>query len=275
MDSEAGKRRFYFKPWAKSVLKAVLPAACVRSLVRVQNYVYSRRAFDHARAQKYELEDSIIHTQRIKPLVDAQYAEVQDFKRRGAYGPDAEVKKLFFNDDQRRWEAFAASIKGKRCMELGAGQVGVLSRWWWVRDRIIVEPLLDDYQKASLDVFGKTFFTDDMKLFSRNAEDFIEEYRGNVDGAIIMINMIDHVEKPFLIMENVARYAAPGCTLLFWSALYYPRGHNEGHRNVAEDPRKIEDFLKNIGFRIEVVVPPEILPSPQGQINYGCRAVKS
>ena len=171
-------------------------------------------------------------------------------------------------------EGFCCICNGKKCMEIGIGLVGVVTRWWWVDDRIIIDPLLDIFRAAQLKLFGETFFTDDLERYSQIGEIFIDKLEGKIDGAIVCLNTIDHAEKPLIIVDNIARYAAPGCKLLFWSTLYYPHGHNEGHHNVMETAEQFEKFLEDLGFRIDYRVPPELQLLENNQVGYGCMATR-
>jgi hypothetical protein len=186
--------KFYFKPWLRTTLKKALPAAAVSMLIKAQNKYYASRRFDHKRAQKYELEHAVRHLKEREEMFIPTYAEFEKFRNKGEYGPDCAIKNLFFGGDQKAWEAFAVGLKGKTSMEIGSGTMGVLTRWW-VKDRIIIEPLLDQFKKASMEIFGKTFFTDDMKLYSQPAEPFLKEFEGKVDGTVLCTNAIDHAEK--------------------------------------------------------------------------------
>ena len=73
------------------------------------------------------------------------------------------------------------------------------------------------------------------------------------------------------VLENIARYAAPGCYLLLWTDLYHPGGHDEGHRDITRDPAKFTRKLCELGFTIEYATPKK---DGRNTIHYGCRARK-
>lgn len=270
----ATKNNFYFRPWARRTLKKILPAPAIHFLVKVQNYFYQHVAFDHERAQKYELEHSLVHLRESQDRLKSVFEEFEKIKANKEYAIDVHARRYFFEDNQEKWESFAKTLTDKTCMEIGAGSVGMLTRLWWIKKRIIVEPLLNALRAGSLEIIGKTFFTDDMDLRSQNAEDLIPEFVGKIDGVIICTNAIDHADRPLRIIENIGKYAAAGCRLMFWSTLYYPHGHNEGHRNVMESAVKFEEFLKSQGFRIDHRVPQGMLPLKNEEVGYGCLATK-
>lgn len=74
----------------------------------------------------------------------------------------------FFRDIQS-YKSFCKEIEGKSCLEVGAGPIGLLPLLPWIKERIIIDPLLDAYRMFQLEYFGKTFFyRRHQVLFSRS-----------------------------------------------------------------------------------------------------------
>ena len=96
----------------------------------------------------------------------------------------------FFVNEKDNWERFAEYLTDKVCLEIGSGPEGSLSRWWWVKERIIIEPLVERFKKKQLENYNKTWFADDIKLHARCAEEFIPELSNAIDGVILCINVI-------------------------------------------------------------------------------------
>jgi len=160
----------------------------------------------------------------------------------------------------------------RKCVEVGAGPFGFLPLCDWIKDRTVIDPLADDYRRIELEMTGHTFYTDDVKRYSQNAETFIPELKGAVTGAIISRNAIDHSDDPLTILYNFAQYAAPGCYLLFWSEIWHLNGCDEGHRNITKTPAAIEALLTGLGF--ELKTPGGYQLNNPGLVDYGCVARK-
>jgi hypothetical protein len=231
------------------------------------------RIFNHkfvwSKAQDYELRAS---ERWLKENFEGLYPRIQSAKAAGEYwpGPGSLVVSEFFAGRYEQWLEFAMDIKDKVVLELGAGPCGALAICWWIKRRIVIDPLILDYKQMSLRLFGKTWYTDDIELHALQGEHFIDELSCQIDGAIICRNTLDHCESPFRVLDNIAAYAKPGCQLLLWSDLYHPFRHGEGHSNITSDRNAFEQHISSLGF--------EILHSFQDvqrpTVNYGCRARK-
>ena len=266
-------KKFFLKPWLRNNLKKILPEGAISALRRIQNFFYSHTKFSYDKAQKYELEHSIYSLKRNEIHFENAYSVFEYSRKNTLFDSDFGAATLFFNKDIKQWEKFCQEIKDKICLEIGSGPMGLLTGWHWIRNRIIIDPLVIEFKKTSLEVFGKTFLTDDIKLYSQKAEIFIKDLDNKINGCIISTNALDHSENPILILENISKYAASGCLFFFWSTLYYPKGHNEGHRNVIESKEKFEKLLYKLGFKIISVVSEDVLPK-NDDLVYGCVAIK-
>jgi hypothetical protein len=217
--------------------------------------------FDHVAAQKYELNHSRMW---LKDNFKRLYPDITDKARQRAV-----VSEEFFTD-RESWEKFISHIEGKTCLEIGSGPAGALTRWFWAGKRVIVDPLANQYKQLSLEMFGKSWFTDDMELVSAPAEDIIPALVGKVDGVIVCRNALDHCARPMDVLATFEKYAVPGCYLLLWSDLWHLHGHNEGHTNITQDVEAFKADIAKLGFRIDH----SFKNTEQETLNYGCTAIK-
>lgn len=227
------------------------------------------KKFDHSKAQNFEKRSSEKWLKKnFKPITE----QIQLAKNEGRYwaGPGNTTVNEFFNGSVTDWEKFAASLSDKKCMEIGPGPCGALCIWWWIKTKIMIDPLILEYRDLHLKMFKETLYTDDKKMFPNNAEIRIQELVDEIDGAIICRNALDHSENPMQILQNISKYAKPGCYLLLWTDLWHLDGHDEGHRNITKDRVKFEENLKDLGFEIEHTFEDK----GRHSINYGCRAMK-
>ncbi len=168
------------------------------------------------------------------------------------------------------WNKFVKYIENKTCLEIGSGPAGALIRWYWTKKRIIIDPLASEYKRLSIEKFGKSFFTDDMMLYSQNVEIYIPHLGNTIDGTIVCRNILDHCENPNKVIENMAKYAKNGCYLLLWSDIYHKKGHNEGHTNITKSKVMFENIIKKNDFEIQY----KFSLGKSDNINYGCVAIK-
>ena len=175
----------------------------------------------------------------------------------------------FFKNNYQ-WNEFVKHIENKTCIEIGSGPAGALIKWCWTKKRIIIDPLVSEYKRLSIKKFGKSLFTEDMILYSQNAEMYIPHLRNKIDGVIVCRNVLDHCENPIKMFENMAKYAKNGCYLLLWSDIYHKKGHNEGHTNITKSKAKFENLIKKSDFKIQY----KFSLGKRNTINYGCVAIK-
>jgi len=265
-------QRTFVKLRLKDSLKKFLPQTVINYLRKIQNFLYANRKFDYNKAQHYELEGQIYFLETNREIF-SNYFEVFEESRKNNRFDDHGLIDFFGSEE--KWRKFCLDIRDseKICLEIGSGPMGIIARWYWVKNKILIEPLLNEYKETSLKLFGKTFLTDDIKLYSQKAEIFIKDLDNKIDGCIVSTNALDHAEDPLKILQNISKYAKKGCRFIFWSTLYYPHGYNEGHRNIVKTKEEFERILEDLGFIIETVVPRECLPN-DGNLIYGCIAVK-
>jgi hypothetical protein len=164
-----------------------------------------RSTFDHALAQKFELHNN---EQVVKQTFAGLYSDVEANLAAGGLWHSENDE--FFHGDRVLFDTVIEHIKTRKCLEIGSGPYGFLAPARWIADRTIIEPLAAQYKAAQLREIGKTFFTDDIKVYPNGAETLISELVGKIDGKIMSRNALDHCEDPLTILMNISQYAAPG-----------------------------------------------------------------
>lgn len=227
--------------------------------------------FNHRKAQKYELRSS-------REFLEEHFRKMYKVYERHQHQTASEFGKYlekdeFFRDSKKAAQTVAKHVNGKTCLEIGPGPYGELLNWTLAKRRIIIDPLLDDYIRLSKEMYGKTWYTGKLELFSQVAEDMIPEYDHAVDGMIICRNALDHCADPLKVLTNLGRYATSGCYLLLWTDLWHIHGTDDGHRHIMKDPKKFKQLVEDMGFVIEYEF--DDLRKNGATIDYGCRARKS
>lgn len=242
----------------------------IRMLGRGRRAITPVRAFDHAVAQRYELRHNDLWLRQH----DAALWELIEQAKAGERGPVGEMNELalteFFAGDLGRWTEFAEAIAGRTVMDIGGGPLPFMAFWPWAGNRIALDPLADEYSRTANDVTGRSWF-DEFTVIAKPAEQFISELAGAVDGAIICRNALDHTSEPYLILSNIASYAATGCRLLFWTDLHHEGGRDQGHSDITKDRDGFRRLIENLQFEIEAEVRPR---DRHDAIEFGCLATK-
>lgn len=231
----------------------------------------SKPAFHYAAAQKYEAyNDTLWMKEHFADLYESwERAKEKSSLFWTAHDPE----NGWFQGNETLWREFVAHIRPRKCLEIGCGPFGYLSPCYWIRDRVLIDPLIDFYRKEQLRIFGKTVFTSDIPTFAAFAEFPIKDLEGKVDGCIVCRNTLDHTEDPLAIIDNISEYAVPGCYLLIWSDLWHLKGLDEGHRNITRSIRAMDKLLQ--GMRFKILQEGKKIRDPQEYIEYGRVAVKT
>lgn len=261
------------KQFFKEYLKKYLPLPLISFLRGVQYFYYAHKPFHHKVAQRGELKSNLrfmVSGNKFMELV----RDVELLKDRHSHEDliySIDYINNFFRDIET-YKSFSDSIQDKRCLEIGSGPIGALGLMPWINKRIIIDPLLNEFKKFQLNYFGKTFFTDDIEAHSQNAELFIPHLEHSIDGFIITRNALDHCEDPWVILENISRYARSGCRLLLWTDLWHMDCVGNEHRNIIKDRSIFEKKLIELGFRIDNTF--SDVRADKSTIEYGCVATK-
>jgi len=193
-------------------------------------------------------------------------------------GPSHKTGNLnqFFLNKESKWLEFAKEIENKTLLEIGGSCFGVSAMWTFVNKRIHIDPLLDKMGFILESYLGRSWY-EGVKEYSICAEEFIPELENTIDGCIYCRNCLDHTKNPWIILNNIAKYAQEGCYLLLWNEITHPGGGDEGHSNITQDPQELENYIKSLGFDI---IRPVIHGGPAGEqksagLDYGCIAIKS
>jgi SAM-dependent methyltransferase len=238
-----------------------------RRLIATSIYSAPAVGFDHAAAQRYEL----LHAKRtIEADFPGLLAEVDVASKNGDLWMSSADH--FFSGDQKLFDAVIERIGDRRCLEVGCGPFGYLAPCRWLKTRVFIDPLIDEYRLAQLPLTGRTLFTADVETHSSSAETPIPTLFDAVDGLIVCRNAIDHCEDPLSVLANISAYAAPGCYFLFWADIWHLDGPDAGHRNITKSTSFMDAAMDGLGFRI-------LRRSDQVRgsgecVEYGCVAVK-
>ena len=201
--------------------------------------------FDHAGAQRYELEHNRVTIEETFPELFTLW---QAEKMKGSLWQSA--NDLWFCGNEQLWSGYRDHIRDRKCLEVGSGPYGYLAPCYWIKDRTIVDPLIDEYRAYQLELTGSTFFTDDIKTYRLQAEEAIPALYGKINGCIICQNALDHCEYPLAILRMLSEYAASGCYFLLWTDIWHLAGVDAGHRNITRSTKAMDSLLNGLGFEI-------------------------
>lgn len=260
----------------KRLLRKMIPSFLLPFLRRVRNMrrlYYSRRPFDHAKAQKGELESAQGFMKSDDALL-ALLEKTEDLKARRL--DEYLVREVpyirdFFRD-LASYQEFCEGMEDKLCLEIGGGPIGALPLMPWIQNRVVIDPLLDEYRRFQTDTLQRTFFGDDVTGYSQNAEVLMQDLKGRVTGFISFRNALDHCQNPSQVLSNIADYAAPGCKLLLWTDLWHLDDLDAKHRNLTKNPEEFEQQLVELGFRIDRRF--RDVRDGEETLEYGCIATK-
>ena len=267
---------------AKLFGRRILPPVIINVLkkvekqfIKIRGFYYKHKNFNHTNAQIFEFNFGVNWMK--KGHFAKAYTYWEQAKKEGICSPAAFERITFHTDphffqDKGEFDDFCRKTDGKKCLEIGSATEGILALMPWLNKRIIIDPLIIKYRDAQLNEWGKTIFTDDIKLYDQFAEVVIPELVGKIDGSIVCRNTLDHASDPWKILENMGIYAAEGCTLLLWTDIWHLKPLDAGHRNIIEDPVVFEDKIKELGFDIVRKLPD--IGDHRPTIHYGCVAIK-
>ena len=198
---------------------------------------------------------------------------IEQFKRGELHSSTGWVSEIFlkefFDNDKSAWEAFLASVQGKVCLDVGPSVFSPLATWDGVGEAIAIEPLGDKIVALQKELFGCSAF-DGMTLKAVGADVLLPELEGRVDGAIYCRNMLDHTPEWPVVLDNLGRYAAPGCRLLLWTDVDHRGKEDAGHFNICKDASLFKTLVERRGFSVLR----EFCDQGRAAVNWGCTAVK-
>jgi hypothetical protein len=223
--------------------------------------------FNHRSAQQYEMLSARGTMRRAFPRV------YSDFEReRAAGGLWQSADDQWFLGNAELWTAFVEHVRNRTNLEIGSGPFGYLAPCYWIKRRIVIDPLVDKYRAYQMKRFGRTFWTADIETHAVPAEQIVEPLRGAVDGCIISRNALDHMGDPLAAVETIAQYAASGCYLLLWTDIWHLDGGDVGHRNITRSANVLDKMLDGFGF--DIVQNGAVIGGSDGDIEYGRLARK-
>jgi hypothetical protein len=223
--------------------------------------------FDHRSAQSYEMQSA-------RGTMDRDFARVYaDWERARAAGELWQsADDQWFLGNTGLFAAFVEHVRERTNLEIGSGPFGYLAPCYWMKRRIVIDPLLDRYRDYQMRHFGKTFWSDEIETHAVPAEQMVETLRGAIDGCIVSRNALDHMADPLAALEAIGAYAEPGCYLLLWSDIWHADGGDVGHRNITRSTRALDQMLDGLGF--EILQNGASFHRAEGDIDYGRLARK-
>jgi len=223
--------------------------------------------FSHRSAQQYEMLSARGTMRRDFPRLYGAWE-----RERAAGGLWQAADDQWFRGNAALWTAFVEHVKDRTNLEIGSGPFGYLAPCYWMKRRVVIDPLVDRYRAYQMKRFGKTFWTADIEIHAVPVEQIVEPLRCAVDGCIVARNSLDHMEDPLAALEAIAEYAAPGCYLLLWSDIWHHGGGDVGHRSITRSARVLDKLLDGFGF--DLVQKGADINPPGGHIEYGRLARK-
>jgi len=146
-------------------------------------------------------------------------------------------------------DAIIQNIHNKNVLEIGCGpRYGYLPYFWYAKERIAIEPLLDEYSGFWND--NKDISEIINKKYALGADVFIPELLQKIDGAVICKNSLDHTPNWPFVLSNISHYAAKDSYLYLWTDIQHAVKPNEGHYNINTNPNSLYRFIESIGFQI-------------------------
>jgi len=224
------------------------------------------REWRHEWAQASEAEHNSAWLREHGRQSMAEIDEVSRFK------PAELTYREFFQCNERLWEEFANHLDGRTILNVGCGPIPKAAEMPWAKRRIMIDPLIETYDREFKAIFGGRSVFDGMERFSQKAERFIPQLESKIDGAIICRNALDGMEFPAIVLSNLSSYAQSGCKLLLWTNVVHHNGGDRGHHSIALDVDSFARLVGNLGFSIERLTPEANNGSTAA---WGCFAVKS
>jgi hypothetical protein len=216
----------------------------LKTIVR-RAWTFLASKFNHRSAQKYEM---LSARGTIRRSFSAVFSAWEKERAQGGLWQSAGDE--WFQGNVDLYGAFVEHVRDRKNLEIGSGPFGYLAPCYWMRRRIVIDPLIEKYRAYQIKRFGKTFWTSDIETHAVPAEQTVEELRGAIDGCIVSRNALDHMEDPLAAIEMIAEYAASGCYLLLSADIWHMDGGDVGHRNITRSPAVLDKVLNGLGFDI-------------------------
>jgi hypothetical protein len=224
--------------------------------------ILGRLPFSHQLAQRYENLSSRRTTRRAgRSWLEAARRN----RERGGLWHDAGDQ--WFTGNEKLFVEFVAHVRERSNLEIGSGPMGFLAPCHWMRRRVVIDPLIDEYRAYQLRRFGETVWTPEIETHACAAETVIPQLCGAIDGSIVSRNALDHTDDPLAVLEAISRYAAAGCYLLIWTDIWHVNGPTIGHRNITRSVELMDKLLGGLGFTI--IQRGAAIRDPKHFIEYG------
>jgi hypothetical protein len=226
----------------------------------------SEKRLTWGNAQQYEFKSAIDFMQ--SELFYKALLTINDKKNLISNGyRDPLLFKEFFGGNETLWNAFVGHITNKSVMEIGPCVATTLSTWDVARLRYVIDPLYNRIVEYQNSQFRSNGFIDIIG-YTQPAEKLIEELIGQIDGALLVRNCLDHSPNWPFILNNACDYLSSGAYLLLWNDLMHGPGFESGHFDITDDVDSFRRLIRRFGF--DVIVEYSDLDNPN--LNWGCLA---
>ena len=175
----------------------------------------------------------------------------------------------FFDSSKNEFLKFNDEIKSKNNLEIGPGPFGFLQCLYWLKNRITIDPLLNEYRDKQIEILGESWYSDkNQKFYSQPAEIYISELENSIDGFIVCRNCLDHCQDWKKVLENISKYSKIGSYFLLWTDLTHG-SPDDGHFHITDNMDYFKNIIEDLGYEI---IREKSLQS--GELNFGCFAKK-
>gem|GEM_PF-5869702 len=143
------------------------------------------------------------------------------------------------------------SVNGN-VIEVGAGPLcGFILSLKNTLSKTIIEPLAEKYAELRKHLNIEVPNSDEINYFSIGADIFVPELYNTAD-LILCQNCLDHTTEWAFSLGNLTTYAKKGCIMYFACDLdfHVPTSNMTGHYNSTYNPKKMIQFLMNLGWNI-------------------------
>lgn len=217
-------------------------------------------SFDFDAAQKYELQ---FQRGFITKVFLDEFAAWKERMKQGIeiywepfINPEINAKELI---------DFKQYVKGKNCLDIGCGSTPYIKDAIGMSDKIVIDPLAQEYHSMELQLFNTSFF-EDMTIIAVPCEQHVSGIF--IDGFIMCRNMLDHSEDPLQCLNVLSQYADEGCYLLEWSDIWHNNGGGPGHRCITKSPDAMQQVIEGFGWEFICSTPAQ-RHEGQGLIEFG------
>jgi len=156
-----------------------------------------------------------------------------------------------FHAESLDWlESWSRKVVGKTCVDIGCGCDGTVPFWRSASRRILLDPLVEEYQKLILETSEKKghpgfSWFDGCEMMAKKATEV--DLQADV---IVFRNALDHDPEPIALLDAVLRMGKPGSRLYFWSELSHAHHRDDGHHDVPLSSSQTKEMIERLGWNV-------------------------